>query len=100
MQSNSRWTVALANQYSLSTMKKIPYVMIIVLLISIVFIVVGRASWGGSLIGLDFFMFADYLSVKLAQKNINFVFSILLGALVSFVIFVLVTLSFGLLFRW
>lgn len=53
MQSNSRWTVALANQYSLSTMKKIPYVMIIVLLISIAFIVVGRASWGGgSLIGL------------------------------------------------
>ncbi len=48
MQSNSRWTVALANQYSLSTMKKIPYVMIIVLLVSIAFIVVGRASWGGA----------------------------------------------------
>jgi len=100
MQSNSRWTVALANQYSLSTMKKIPYVMIVVLLICITFMVVGRASWGFSLIGLDFFMFADYLSVKLAQKNINFIFSILLGAMVSFIVFVLITLALGLLFKW
>lgn len=81
-------------------MKKIPYVMIIVLLIGIAFIVADRASWGFSLIGLDFFMFADYLSVKLAQKSINFIFSILLGVIVSFIVFGLTTLALGLLFKW
>lgn len=100
MQSNSRWTVALAKQYSLTTMKKIPYVMIIVLLICIALMLAGRASWGFSLIGLDFFMFADYLSVKLAQKNINFILSILIGALVSFIVFGIITLALGLLFKW
>lgn len=100
MQSNSRWTVALAKQYSLATMKKIPYVMIIVLLICIALMLAGRAFWGFSLIGLDFFMFADYLSVKLAQKNINFILSILIGALVSFIVFGIITLALGLLFKW
>lgn len=100
MQSNSRWTIALANQYSSSTLKKVPYVMIIVLLVCIALIMVGRSSWGFSLIGLDFFMLADYLSVKLAQKNINFIFSILLGTMVSFVVFGIITLVLGLLFKW
>jgi len=100
MKTNSRWTEALANQYSASTLRRIPYAMIIVLLICIALMLAGRASWGFSLLTLDFFMLADYLTVKLAQKNINVIFSMLLGTLISVIVTGIVILGLGLLFKW
>ena len=98
MKTNSRWTEALANQYSSSMLRRIPYAMIIVLLICIALMLAGRASWGFSLLTLDFFMLADYLTIKLAQKNINVIFSMLLGTLIS--VTGIVILGLGLLFKW
>ncbi|KID43489.1 hypothetical protein LbDm2_1656 [Levilactobacillus brevis] len=45
-------------------------------------------------------MLADYLTVKLAQKNINVIFSMLLGTLISVIVTGIVILGLGLLFKW
>lgn len=100
MKLGPRWTQAVANQYSVKTLKIIPYGMLAVLVICLVLAGLGATNLSFSLLTLDFFMLADYFTVRLTQRRIQVILSGILGTLGAAIIFGVITLALGLLFKW
>lgn len=100
MKLDSRWTKAVANQYSTKTLVIVPYVMLVILLVCFALAGLGYSDLCFSLLTLDFFMFADYIMVRLARQKIHFLLSGLLATIGAAIIFGMVTLVLGFLFKW
>lgn len=95
-----RWTKAVANQYSQNTLRKLPYLILIILLVCLGLAAVGDSNASFGVLSFDFFLLADFFTVKLARRNIHFMISGLIGTLGAAVIYGVLTLAMGLLFKW
>jgi len=100
MKLGAYWTKTIANQYSQNTLKKIPYIILIVLLVCIGISIAGYSSAGFGILSLDFLFLADFFTVKLARRNIHFIISGLVGTLGAAVIYGIIALVLGLLLNW
>ena len=100
MRLGAHWTKAVANQYSQNTLRKLPYLILIILLVCIGLAVVGDSNASFGALSFDFFLLADFFTVKLARRNIHFMISGLIGTLGAAMVYGILTLALGLLFKW